>query len=602
MSSSGPRLPPLVALALGATALPLTAQDTVVAALAGTWVGHAVHGGDSTPVALTLAPDAGGALGVVLFLPVIHVRDVPVGRVRRDGLAVRLGPVAVTWDSTAGTLTGLMPAGIVPVHRVPVTLRRGTLPAFPTRPGAEVPRVGPAWTFDAGAAVWADLTAAGDLVLVGADDGRLHALDARTGAQRWTFQAGGAIRAAPAVYGGALYLHADDGMLYRLDAATGAARWRVRTTDGPITRVPPPGPDSRWDTRGSGVAMAQGVLVVGTHDGRVLALDTLDGARRWTFAAGGSVVATPAAAAGRVFAGSFDGKVYALDAATGARLWERDTGAPVTSTPTPAGPVVVVGSRSYDLFGLDVATGAVRWIRYVWFSWIESTPALADGVAYVGSSDAARIMALEAASGRRVWDADVLGASWGTPVVTGGTVFVGTRGQAGAFTHAAAVVALDRATGRMRWRYPVTAPDGAAFSGFAGSPAAAAGHVVFGAVDGRVYGFDTAAAAGAGAIRGSRGRGRGRAASSGPRPAACRPAPAGPARPPRGPRSGPGGHADPDRDQGLVGYRPSAIGSWCRRSTIRASARAPENTNSAISTMNGLRIMRPENPIATAMV
>jgi len=477
----------LVALTLAA--LPANAQDTTgVAALAGTWVGNATHLGEHSPVALTFTPTSDSSMGVQLFLPVIHVRDIPIGRVTREGRTIQAGPFSFTWDSVAGTLTGVMPGAIVPVHSMPVTLRRGALPAFPTRPEA-LPPGQPVWTFDAGSPIWGDLEAAGSLVYVGADDGRLHALDARTGAERWTFQAGGAIRAKPTVYGEALYIHADDGMLYRLDAASGAERWRARTTEDPITRVPPPGTGTRWDMRGSGVAAADGMLFVGTHDGHVLALDPDDGTRRWTFAAGGSVLATPAASHGRVFAGSYDGKIYALDAATGAQLWVHDTGAPVTSTPVPAGDVIVAGSRSYDLFGLDAASGAVRWDRYVWFSWIESTPAVRDGIAYVGSSDAAKIMAVEVATGRGLWDSDVLGASWGTPAVTDRVVFVGVRGQANA-AYAPGALALDRATGRIVWRFSVAPPADAVFSGFTGSPAMTAGRVVFAAVDGRVFAFD----------------------------------------------------------------------------------------------------------------
>jgi outer membrane protein assembly factor BamB len=477
----------LVALILAVQ--PANAQDTTgVAALAGTWVGSATHRGEHSPVALTFTPTGDSTVGVQLFLPVIHVRDIPIGRVTRAGTAVQAGPLSFTWDSAAGTLTGVMPAAIVPVHSMPVTLRRGALPAFPARPDA-LPSARPVWTFDAGSPIWGDLEAAGNLVYVGADDGRLHALDALTGTARWTFQAGGAIRARPTVRGDALYLHADDGMLYRLDGATGAQRWRVRTTEEPITRVPPPGQGTRWDSRGSGVAAMDGRLFVGTHDGRVLALDPDDGARLWAFTAGGSVVATPAGSDGRVFAGSFDGRIYALDAASGAQLWVYDTGAPVTSTPVAAGDVVVAGSRSYDLFGLDAASGTVRWNRYVWFSWIESTPAVRDGIAYVGSSDAAKVMAVEVATGRAVWDSDVLGASWGTPAVTDRLAFAGVRGQANT-AHAPAALALDRATGRIVWRFPVTGPAGDFFSGFAGSPAMTAGRVVFGAVDGRVYAFD----------------------------------------------------------------------------------------------------------------
>lgn len=483
------------ALLLMLATVPLQAQDSsAVGALAGTWVGEAVHQGQRSPVALTFASGRNGALDVLLSLPAVHVREVPVGTVRRTGGAVQAGPFALTWDSAAGTLSGTLPPAIVPVHAIAFTLRRGAMPPFPPRPDTAVPAPAPAWTFDAGAPAWGDLASAGSLVLVGADDGRLHAIDARRGEPRWTFQAGGAIRARPTPHADAVYVHADDGVLTRLDAASGAVRWQVRIAQ-PAARVPPPGAGSRWDTRGSAVTASDQRLLVGTHDGQVLALDPEDGRLLWRAGTGASVLAAPSVSRGRAFAGSYDGKIYAFDAATGALLWSFDTGAPVTSTPVCVGDVVVAGSRSYDLFGLDAATGAVRWNRYVWFSWIESTPLVLDGVVYVGSSDAAKIMAIEAATGHAVWDSDVLGASWGTPAVDGGLLYVGTRGQAGAFTHAPAAMALERTTGRMVWRVPVTAADGAAFSGFAGSPVVAGGVAVFAAVDGRVYAFELPPAA-----------------------------------------------------------------------------------------------------------
>jgi outer membrane protein assembly factor BamB len=115
-----------------------------------------------------------------------------------------------------------------------------------------------------------------------------------------------------------------------------------------------------------------------------------------------------------------------------------------------------------------------------------------DGIAYVGSSDAALVMAIEIATGHSLWDTDVLGASWGTPAVSDRLVFVGTRGQTGAFTHAPGALALDRVSGRPVWRFPVTAPASAPFSGFAGSPTIGADRVFFAAVDGQVYAFDVA--------------------------------------------------------------------------------------------------------------
>ena len=144
-----------------------------------------------------------------------------------------------------------------------------------------------------------------------------------------------------------------------------------------------------------------GRLYLGTHDGRVLALDPANGATVWEFASGDSVLAAPAVAGGRVYFGSYDGNVYALDAAKGQLAWKHDTKGAVVSTPAvdPASGRVVIGSRSYDLLGLDAATGALAWKQYIWSSWVESSATLRDGVAYVGSSDAAALYAFDARIG-----------------------------------------------------------------------------------------------------------------------------------------------------------------------------------------------------------
>src|SRR5262249_14266777 len=170
-----------------------------------------------------------------------------------------------------------------------------------------------------------------------------------------------------------------------------------------IVRIPIHKAGSKFDFYSSAAALDGETLYLGTHDGHVLALAFADGARRWSFAAGGPGLSPPAGAGRRVVAGSFDGRVYALDAATGRKVWEHDTGAPVTSTPVPDGNVVVVGSRSYELFGFDAATGKVVWSHYQWFTWVESSARIANGVAYVGSSDGAYVTAVETRSGRVRW-------------------------------------------------------------------------------------------------------------------------------------------------------------------------------------------------------
>jgi outer membrane protein assembly factor BamB len=481
--------------ALGGATPGGAAQGTPVtptaADLAGAWSGTISHDGESTLFALELEPAAEGQLTLKATIPAMHLEHQGMGTVtpKLEGGEVRLGPFAFAYDAAARTLTGVVPEAFVPVYRIPLVLRRVAGIAAPARaePGGRAAL--PVWTFEAGSPLWAGPTFAGGVVYVGGADGQVHAVEAATGRKRWSFRAGGAIRTRPTVSNGAVYVQADDGFLYRLSAATGDERWRVRVVEKPIERLPFDNPNSRYDRFGSDVTVSGGRLYLGTHDGNVLALDPASGARAWSFATGDAVLAAPAVDSGRVYVGSFDKHVYALDAATGQLVWKRDTRGAVVSTPAVAGDRIVVGNRAYDVLALDAKTGEVAWKRYVWFSWIESSAVVRNGVAYVGSSDAAGVFAFDVASGRRLWTADVFGWAWGQPAVTEGRVYAGTSSQVGyPAGHRAGLLALDRSSGQAVWRYEAPAGKSGAF-GFPGSTATGEGLVFASGLDGVVYAF-----------------------------------------------------------------------------------------------------------------
>jgi len=380
---------------------PEPAPSPLPAELAGAWSGTVTHDGETTPFALELEPGADGKVLLKASVPAAHLVRTPLGRVapQVQGREVRLGPFALTYDPAAKTLTGDVPEGFAPVYKLPMLLRRVEQVEMEPRPEPGGALAAPAWTFDAGSPLWPGPVLARGVVLAGADDGQLHAVDARSGRKRWSFRAGGAVRTRPCIVGDALVFQADDGFLYKLDAATGTESWRVKLVSTPIERLPFDDPKSRYDRLGSDVTASGGRLYVGTHDGHVIALDAATGARLWDFATSDSVLAAPAVDSGRVYAGSYDKSVYALDAAKGTLLWKRDTQGAVVSTPAVAGDLIVIGNRAYDLLGLRAATGEVAWKRYVWFSWIESSAVVKDGVAYVGSSDAALVSAVDAKTG-----------------------------------------------------------------------------------------------------------------------------------------------------------------------------------------------------------
>jgi outer membrane protein assembly factor BamB len=75
--------------------------------------------------------------------------------------------------------------------------------------------------------------------------------------------------------------------------------------------------------------------------------------------------------------------VYALNASTGVLLWSYATGAPVESSPAVANGVVYVGSGDYNLYALNASTGVLLW-NYANGPG-QSSPAVANGMVYVGS-------------------------------------------------------------------------------------------------------------------------------------------------------------------------------------------------------------------------
>jgi len=484
----------LAVAAFCAASLASARSSPTASDLEGAWLGTLTHAGEAQDVALELEPHGDGTVTIRLSIPVTHLAHAILGRapLEIDGPDVRFGPFRFTYAAQAGggaTLTGTVPAGLVPVYEMTVTLRHVARLELPARETLTAPAAEPVWTFDAGAPLWPGPSFADGLVFAGADDGRVHAIEAASGRERWAFRAGAQIRSRATPADGDVYVQADDGVLYKLAASSGEERWRAKVVGTAITRVPLTQPGSRFDCFASDVTVGAGRLYLGTHDGRVLALDPASGARLWEFRTGDSVLAAPALDSGRLYVGSYDGNVYAVDAASGALLWKTNMNGAVVSTPTISGDRLIVGSRSYDLTALDPRSGARVWNRYIWFSWVESPAAVRDGVAFVGSSDAAAVFALDARTGSPQWQQDVYGWSWGQPAVTQQHVVVGTAAASGYVSgHRAGILALDRTTGRPVWHYDVV-PAESGTAGFPGSPALGADLVFLAGLDGRVYAF-----------------------------------------------------------------------------------------------------------------
>lgn len=143
----------------------------------------------------------------------------------------------------------------------------------------------------------------------------------------------------------------------------------------------------------------------------------------------------------------------ALPIAQGRVRWSYSTGSAIFSSPAVADGVVYVGTESGLLYALDAATGRRLW-RFRLPGSIGATPAIADGVVYIGAGG--HFYALDAKNGAVVWEQNLeksKGGGFGDAVVVGGIVYVmevvdsdewGIRLECD-------LLALDAATGAILW-------------------------------------------------------------------------------------------------------------------------------------------------------
>jgi len=168
--------------------------------------------------------------------------------------------------------------------------------------------------------------------------------------------------------------------------------------------------------------------------------------QKWSKTLGGEMASTPAVVNGTVYATDLGttlngavtkgSTIWALSAATGATTWSRT---------------------------LDSITGGTK-------EHTRGTPAVADGRVIFGTrttGPGARIVALNASTGALLWKTQVdthrNSIITGAPTVTGGVVYIGVSSSEDAAptccSFRGSVVALDAATGQVKWR-TMTAPPG----------------------------------------------------------------------------------------------------------------------------------------------
>ena len=265
--------------------------------------------------------------------------------------------------------------------------------------------------------------------------GRLHALDAATGAPLWVQKFGGATPAAPLVDGGLVYVVSRDGFGSAVDAGSGRILWQVE------------GSPAAASVLGSGVpAIAGKAVVFPFGDGELLAVLREAGVSLWSasvagertgraYAGVGGVAGGPVVAGDTMYVATESGRLAALDAATGARLWTTLEGA--------TGPVVAAGGSLFlmsdeaRLLRISAADGALVWaatlplfeeakIRRRKDVFVHYGPILAGGRLILASTDGL-MREVDPATGTLLRATQLGAPAASAPIVVNGVLYVITQ-------------------------------------------------------------------------------------------------------------------------------------------------------------------------------
>ncbi|MBN2715163.1 MAG: PQQ-like beta-propeller repeat protein [Deltaproteobacteria bacterium] len=298
------------------------------------------------------------------------------------------------------------------------------------------------WVFRTQGRIYADAAVSrdGQTIYVASHDHHLYAVDL-DGRKKWSFDAGGKIWTSPAIStDGHVYIGSDEDALFALDSE-GKVQWKFITTEATPKGVPKP-EAGRFDVDTSPLLMDDGTVVFGCHL-KLIALRPAAGDLRWAFTAGtgrSKIFSSPAQSPdGTLFFGTQGNYFFALNQASDV-LWTATTDGDNDSTP-------VVDLSGNVFFASD--DGKVRSI----------------------------------APGNKVrWIKDA-GAAIRAPLglSSDGTLYAATYGNA------PFVLALDKDTGREKWRFSIKPGLGDFYGIQSGITTDRQGYVYFGGRDGFVY-------------------------------------------------------------------------------------------------------------------
>ncbi len=165
----------------------------------------------------------------------------------------------------------------------------------------------------------------------------------------WSFNAGSAVAGSVDLVDGVVYLADAHGTVDAINVMTGLQKW---STDVSGT--------AKIDTTPTVVG---NLVVVGSVNQRLYALNSTTGKVVWTTLLGDAIESSPSAAGAEIFLGADNGDVYCLQSSTGKVLWTEKAAGKVKGSPAvdAVKGLVIVGDGTGVIRAFAMTTGKLQW-------------------------------------------------------------------------------------------------------------------------------------------------------------------------------------------------------------------------------------------------
>lgn len=345
------------------------------------------------------------------------------------------------------------------------------------------------WSVKTDGGIWSSPIYLDGVVYFGNDSGTFYALNSSTGETVWEFKTEGMIRSTPAIKENTIYFISDDGFLYALERTTGAKTWSTNIGSS-IRKSLPQETAYDYDYRQASPTLEGDIIYVGSSDNSLYSIDSIDGSINWKFDADSMIRSTPLVYNNKVYIASWSGAVYGINSKSGDEIWSYRAGSVINSDLAICDGNIIIGSRDTNLYALNLESGNVTWkYNFVDQSWIDSSAITVENGFFIGSSDSMKLL-FYTKSGKVNWEYNTGGWSWGTPLVTEHTVYIGSI-YSPSYTYfpqtTMALHAVDRVTGERKWRFKPESKSGFIKGGVFSTPVINENIIYFGSIDGTFY-------------------------------------------------------------------------------------------------------------------